>query len=221
MPFRGSYTSREQVCGLRIQLAGGLPDSADHYFYPGVSRRRSCAGWQIIDLPMMVVIFFAVARRNPISGCVTGAIIGLLQDALGGPAHPIGMYGITDTIIGYMASSLGVKIDVENPGIPIPDHVRVLCHPPGGVLRSGTWVAPAVAAMELEPRRHLGPGQRDGRRLRVSICWTASSNDEIETRGPDSAARLRRVTDSTDEFPRLTGEAVLPLQQYWRCTAIP
>ena len=47
---------------------------------------------------------------------MTGAIIGLLQDTLGGPAHPIGMYGITDTIIGYMASSLGVKIDIENPG---------------------------------------------------------------------------------------------------------
>jgi rod shape-determining protein MreD len=70
----------------------------------------------ILDLPMMVVIFFAVARRNPMTGCITGAVIGLLQDALGGPAHPIGMYGFTDTIIGYVASSLGVKIDVENPG---------------------------------------------------------------------------------------------------------
>ena len=39
----------------------------------------------VLDLPMMVVIFFAVARRNPVTGCVTGAIIGLLQDALGGP----------------------------------------------------------------------------------------------------------------------------------------
>lgn len=68
----------------------------------------------ILDLPMMVVIFFAVARRNPISGCVTGAIIGMLQDTL--TAHPIGMYGIADTIIGFAASSLGVKIDVENPG---------------------------------------------------------------------------------------------------------
>ena len=65
---------------------------------------------------MMVVIFFAVARRNPISGCLTGAIIGLLQDTLSGPQHYIGMYGIADTIIGFAASSLGVKIDVENHG---------------------------------------------------------------------------------------------------------
>jgi rod shape-determining protein MreD len=70
----------------------------------------------VLDLPMMVVIFFAVARRNPISGCITGAIIGMLQDTLAGPAHPIGMYGIADTLIGFAASSLGVKIDVENPG---------------------------------------------------------------------------------------------------------
>jgi rod shape-determining protein MreD len=70
----------------------------------------------ILDLPMMVVIFFAVARRNPISGCITGAIVGILQDTLAGPAHPIGIYGIADTVIGFAASSLGVKIDVENPG---------------------------------------------------------------------------------------------------------
>ena len=63
---------------------------------------------------MMVVIFFTVARRNPITGCLSGAIIGMLQDTL--TAHPIGMYGIADTIIGFAASSLGVKIDVENHG---------------------------------------------------------------------------------------------------------
>ncbi len=115
MQFRGSYTSREQVsvyefswpAVILIPLAAIFVQA----FLPTKIR------WlPIIDLPMMVVIFFAVARRNPISGCVTGAIIGLLQDMLGGPAHPIGMYGITDTIIGYMASSLGVKLDVENPG---------------------------------------------------------------------------------------------------------
>ena len=115
MPFRGSYTSREQMAAyefnwLAIVLIPLVAIFVQAFF---TAKLR----WlSILDLPMMVVIFFAVARRNPISGCVTGAIIGLMQDALGGPAHPIGMYGITDTIIGYMASSLGVKIDVDNPG---------------------------------------------------------------------------------------------------------
>lgn len=66
------------------------------------------------DLPLIVTIFFAVARRSQVSGCLTGAVIGLLQDSLSD--QPLGVFGIAKTIIGYAASSLGAKIDVENPG---------------------------------------------------------------------------------------------------------
>jgi rod shape-determining protein MreD len=68
----------------------------------------------ILDLPLLVTIFFAVARRRPIAGVITGAIIGTLQDAWTG--HPIGLFGIAKTIVGYLGSSLGVKVDVDNPG---------------------------------------------------------------------------------------------------------
>ena len=68
----------------------------------------------ILDLPLLVTIFFAVARRNPIGGLLTGGIIGLLQDSLTNKL--IGLYGIAKTVIGYLASSIGVKVDVENPG---------------------------------------------------------------------------------------------------------
>lgn len=68
----------------------------------------------ILDLPLLVTIFFAVARRSQVAGLLTGAIIGLMQDALTHQA--IGLYGIAKTVVGYGASSLGVKIDVENPG---------------------------------------------------------------------------------------------------------
>jgi len=37
-----------------------------------------------------------------------------LQDSL--TIHPLGLYGISKTVVGYGASSLGVKIDVENAG---------------------------------------------------------------------------------------------------------
>jgi len=67
------------------------------------------------DLPLIVTIFFAVARRSQISGCLTGAVIGLLQDSLV-PHQPLGVFGISKSIVGYGASSLGAKIDVENPG---------------------------------------------------------------------------------------------------------
>ena len=40
--------------------------------------------------------------------------MGLVQDMLG--AYPIGIYGIAKTVVGYGASSLGAKLDVENAG---------------------------------------------------------------------------------------------------------
>ena len=68
----------------------------------------------IFDLPFLVVVFFAVARRSQVAGMFTGSIIGLLQDSL---THlPLGVYGIANTVVGYGASSLGVRIDVENVG---------------------------------------------------------------------------------------------------------
>jgi rod shape-determining protein MreD len=115
MPFRGSYTSREQVAVYEFSWPAAIfiPLIAVFLqaFMPVEIRYMP-----VIDLPMMVVIFFAVARRNPVSGCLTGAVIGLMQDLLAGPHHPLGMYGICNTIIGFAASSLGLKIDVENPG---------------------------------------------------------------------------------------------------------
>lgn len=70
--------------------------------------------FQIFDLPLLMTIYFAVARRNQVSGMLTGCFIGLLQDAL--THRPIGLYGMAKTIVGYAASSLGVRIDVDNPG---------------------------------------------------------------------------------------------------------
>jgi len=68
----------------------------------------------IVDLPLIAVIFFAVARRSPIAGTFTGAAIGLLQDALSN--QPIGVNGMAKCVIGYAAASIGVKVDVENIG---------------------------------------------------------------------------------------------------------
>ena len=70
--------------------------------------------FSVFDLPLLIVIFFAVARRSQVAGLLTGAVIGLLQDSL--THQPIGVYGIAKTVVGYAASSLGVKLDVENAG---------------------------------------------------------------------------------------------------------
>src|SRR3954470_16220535 len=72
--------------------------------------------FSMFNLPLLVVIFFAVARRSPIAGTVTGCVIGIAQDSLAYAHQPIGLFGISNSIIGYLASSIGVKVDVENPG---------------------------------------------------------------------------------------------------------
>ncbi|MEO7029880.1 MAG: rod shape-determining protein MreD [Acidobacteriaceae bacterium] len=66
----------------------------------------------ILDLPLIVVIFFAVSRRSPIAGALTGTFVGLFQDGLTG--LPLGINGIAKAIVGYMAASVGFTVDVDN-----------------------------------------------------------------------------------------------------------
>lgn len=66
----------------------------------------------ILEFPLIVTVFFAVSRRNPVAGTLTGAAIGLLQDAL--TSQPIGVNGMAKSVIGYIAASIGIQIDVEN-----------------------------------------------------------------------------------------------------------
>jgi rod shape-determining protein MreD len=70
--------------------------------------------FSILDLPLLVTLVFAVARRSPMGGMFTGAVIGIVQDSL--THQPLGVYGIAKTVVGYLASSLSLKLDVENPG---------------------------------------------------------------------------------------------------------
>jgi len=109
-----TYTSGEQVEVYRfsIPVTIGVPLLA--LFLQAFIPLRFPRFAVYVDLPLLVTIFFAMARRNPISGLLTGAVIGLAQDMLG--RNPIGIYGIAKTVVGYLASSLGVKLDVENPG---------------------------------------------------------------------------------------------------------
>src|SRR6266849_637741 len=62
---------------------------------------------EILDLPLLITIYFGLSRRNPSTGLLLGMAIGLAQDSLSGPTVPLGLYGIAKTIIGYLASSIG------------------------------------------------------------------------------------------------------------------
>lgn len=69
----------------------------------------------VLNLPLLAVIYFGLSRRNPSTGLLLGMVIGLLQDSLSGPTVPLGLYGIAKTIIGYLASSIGARLDTEHP----------------------------------------------------------------------------------------------------------
>ena len=108
-----TYTSGEQVEVYRFSLPVAILVPLGAVFLQAFLPLRM-PFVSIFDLPLLVTIFFAVARRSQVSGLLTGALIGLLQDSLS--HQPIGLYGIAKTVVGFGASSLGVKIDVENAG---------------------------------------------------------------------------------------------------------
>jgi rod shape-determining protein MreD len=64
------------------------------------------------DLPLVVTVYFALGRRSPIQGTLMGAAMGLFEDALS--HHAIGINGIAKTAVGFLAASVGIRIDVEN-----------------------------------------------------------------------------------------------------------
>ncbi|MFZ0466319.1 MAG: rod shape-determining protein MreD [Candidatus Acidiferrales bacterium] len=69
--------------------------------------------FQVLELPLLAVVYFGLSRRNSATGMFLGAIVGILQD---GVSHmPIGLYGIAKACIGYLASSIGARLDTEHP----------------------------------------------------------------------------------------------------------
>jgi rod shape-determining protein MreD len=65
-----------------------------------------------VEMPLLVVVYFALMRRNQVSGLLVGAIVGLAQDSLS--KVPLGMYGIVKTLVGYFAASVGMRLDVDH-----------------------------------------------------------------------------------------------------------
>ncbi len=67
-----------------------------------------------LELPLMVTVYFALMRRSPEQGVLFGMGIGLAQDSLSGAQHPLGMFGIVNTLVGYFAASVSQRFDVQN-----------------------------------------------------------------------------------------------------------
>ena len=108
-----TYTSGEQVEVYRFGIPATILIPLTAVFIQAWLPLR-VPFFSIFDLPLLVTISFAMARRSQVAGIFTGVAIGIFQDALTG--LPVGLYGISKTVVGFGASSLGIKLDVENAG---------------------------------------------------------------------------------------------------------
>ena len=108
-----SYMSRREVEQQRFGLAVAMLVPLGAILLQ-VLLPKALPRLVILDLPLIVTLFFAISRRSPIAGTITGATIGLLQDVL--TSQPIGVNGMAKSVIGYAAASLSSRIDVENTG---------------------------------------------------------------------------------------------------------
>jgi len=73
---------------------------------------RVASPYDWFDFPLVVTVYFALGRRNPIQGTLMGAAMGLFEDALS--HHAIGINGIAKCVVGFLAASVGIRVEVDN-----------------------------------------------------------------------------------------------------------
>jgi len=67
---------------------------------------------RLMDFPLLMVIYFALMRRERVYGIFLGTGLGLLQDSL---SHGfIGIYGIAKTLVGYLAASASTRFELDS-----------------------------------------------------------------------------------------------------------
>ncbi len=199
-----TYTSGEQVEVYRfsIPVTIGVPLLA--LFVQAFLPLRFPRFAVYFDLPLLVTIFFAMARRSPVAGLFTGAVIGLAQDMLG--HNPIGIYGIAKTVVGYGASSLGVKLDVENAGARLLVTLGLLPGAFGGLFHRGARNGEHDPDLELAPRHSGRRRQCDPRRGAVLPARQVQAENVNAVPGTQYSVFSSRMQTWTVTFviPRFT-----------------
>lgn len=103
---------------------------------------RVLGPYALFDLPLVITIYFALGRRSPIQGTFMGAALGMFEDAL--TQHAIGLNGIAKAVVGYLAASVGVRIDVDNIAI------RVMLNFVLSLVSSGIYLFVARFLLDLD-----------------------------------------------------------------------
>jgi rod shape-determining protein MreD len=110
MPLLGADLRRNEEIRRYPILAYALVPLAALVLQAWLPRVLGPFAW--FDLPLVVTVYCALDRRSPIQGTLMGAAMGLFEDALS--HHAIGVNGIAKSVVGFLAASIGVRIDVDN-----------------------------------------------------------------------------------------------------------
>jgi rod shape-determining protein MreD len=105
-PIRQSWFSRFQVAALSLLTLIAI---IGKFYLP-----RLIPATEWLELPLLLTVYFGLMRRSQIAALFFGAFVGLAEDSLSPTNLPIGMYGITKTLVGYFAASVSMRFDVEN-----------------------------------------------------------------------------------------------------------
>jgi rod shape-determining protein MreD len=105
-PTRESWFSRFQVLAL---AAITLVAIIGKVYLP-----RLIPNTEWLELPLLLTVYFGLMRRSQLASLLFGAFVGLAEDSLSPANIPIGMYGITKTLVGYFAAAVSVRFDVES-----------------------------------------------------------------------------------------------------------
>jgi rod shape-determining protein MreD len=111
-----SWFSRFQVLGL---AALALVAIILKFYLP-----RLVPNTEWLELPLLLTVYFGLMRRSrtgdaeaanrsPIATLFFGAFVGLAEDSLAPANIPVGMYGITMTLVGYFAAEVSLRLNVE------------------------------------------------------------------------------------------------------------
>jgi rod shape-determining protein MreD len=101
-----SLFSRFQVAGLVVLT---LIAVISKFYLP---RLIPSAVW--LEVPLLLTIYFALMRPEPVPALLFGTFVGIAEDSLSPANLPIGMYGITKTLVGYFAASVSQRFNVGN-----------------------------------------------------------------------------------------------------------
>lgn len=108
-PAKENWFSRFQVVAL---AALTLISIIGKFYLP-----RLVPNTEWLELPLLLTVYFGLMRRSQVASLFFGAFVGVAEDSLSPANLPIGMYGITKTLVGYFAASVSLRLNVERRGL--------------------------------------------------------------------------------------------------------